>query len=230
MRHRIRAKEMETVKKFLAILLLVFYMPYSVSAEEISQRNVTLSLGRLLSCGYSIYEANKLLDKWEQGEPLTPFQIPDYDVYNSPAEENGHYGDLLLLTGTIKEYVKTGDSSTYVIGVRLVQDDGHEWMISCALYKEQNLIGGMRGVAEETVFDGFEGDIVEIYGVYTGFSEKFKLPAVDIVTYGGMYVTEEDLFISTLTATLEMQKDKIFDLGYLIGAKRSQKSNERYMP
>lgn len=217
------------MKKILALVLLVLCIPYSVIAEDLPQRNVTISFIHLISSGYSTDAANELVDKWKHGETLTPFQVPDYDTYNSPADENGHGGDLLLLTGTIKEYVKTGNSSNYVVGIRLEQEDGREWMISCAQCVEKNLIGALWGENGKTVFDDLESSTVEIYGKYMGFSEDFKLPVVDIVTYGGMYVPAEEMFISTMTAGRQMQRDGIWDLGYLIGAKRFRESTEKYI-
>lgn len=218
------------MKKMLALLLLVLCIPLSVLAEEDApQRNVSLSYGALLSKGYTSEDAKKLIEKNESGGPLTPFFVPDYEAYNSPAEENGHGGDLLLLTGTITEYVKTGNSTDYVIGIRLEQKDGNEWMISCAQCVNKNLIGGVWGGNGTTVFDGLEGTTVEVYGKYSGFSEKFKLPVVDIVAYGGLFVPEDELFIYTMTAELQMQKDRIYDLGYLIGAERSKSSTEKYI-
>lgn len=192
-------------------------------------RKVTISFAGLLARGYSMSDAEELMDKWKRGEPLTPFQVPEYDEYNSPAEDNGRGGDLLLLTGTVKEYVKTGNSSDYVIGIRLEQADGNEWMISCAQCVDKNLIGGVWDNSGNTVFDGLDGATVEIYGKYSGFSEKFKLPVVDIVAYGGLFVPDEGLFISTMTAKLLMQKDDIYALGSLIGAERYRESTEKYV-
>lgn len=218
------------MKRILALLLLVLCIPFSALGEEATpQRNVTISFIHLISSGYSMSDAEDLVAKWKRGEPLTPFQTPEYETYNSPAEDNGHGGDLLLLTGTITEYVKTGNSTDYVIGVRLEQEDGDEWMISCAQCVSKNLIGAVPDNSGATVFDDLEGTAVEIYGKYSGFSEKFKIPVVDIVAYGGLFVPEDELFIYTMTAELQMQKDCIYDLGYLIGAKRFRGSTEKYI-
>lgn len=210
------------MKKILMIFLIVLVCVAPVLAESVS-----ISYVGLLSRGYSSSAAQDLIDKWERGEPLTPFQEVEYDEYNSPAEENGHGGDLLLLKGTVKEYVKTGDSSQYLVGIRLQQEDGKEWMVSCAQYYNKTLIGTIYdGKNENTVFDGLEETKVEIYGKYLGFSEMFKLPVVDIIDYGGLLIPEESHFISTLTASIKMERDDIWDLGYLLGAKRYSKSYE----
>lgn len=211
------------MKRLFAVLLTLLMLATPVLAEE-----VTISYVGLLSRGYSTWDAQDLIDKWERGEPLTPFQEPEYDEYNSPAEDNGHGGDLLLLKGTVKEYVKTGDSSQYLIGIRLQQEDGKEWMVSCAQYIDKTLVGAVwNGEKGETVFDGLEETKVEIYGKYLGYSEKFKLPVVDIIAYGGLLVPEEKHFISTRISTTLMQRDDIWDLGYLIGAERYSESYEQ---
>ena len=205
-------------------------MGYSGETMEYGVRKaMEARKGSLLAKGYSPEEADEIVEKARRGEPLTPFQVPDYDAYNSPAEKNGHGGDLLLLSGTVKKYVKDGTSSQYVIGIRLEQEDGREWMISCAQYINRNLIGEAlkRG---DTVFDGLEGKNVEIYGKYSGFSEEYKLPVVDITRCGGLFLPDEDTFICTLTSSITMNQEGIYDLPYLIGAKKQRKSTERYRP
>lgn len=210
------------MKKLLVIMLAFLILAVPVMAEESVPDH-----GYLLAIGFSGDDAHDLIDKWERGEPLTPFQEVEYDEYNSPAEENGHGGDLLLLKGTVKEYVKTGNSSQYLVGIRLQQEDGKEWMISCAQYIDKTLVGAMwNGEKGETVFDGLEETKVEIYGKYLGYSEEFKLPVVDIIAYGGLLVPEEKHFISTRISTTLMQRDDIWDLGYLIGAKRYSESKD----
>lgn len=148
-------------------------------------------------------------------------------MYNSPAEENGLGNDKVLLFGTIKEYVKTGTKTDYIMGFCLEQEDGNKWMVSCAARSGKLLIGDDNSGKWTTVFDDLKNKAVEVYGQYLGFSEKFKLPVVDITYYGGVYDAETDCFIMTRQAEYWMQRDGIYAFEKLIGASRRRVSIEK---
>lgn len=212
-------------KRIALVLVLTAVFLFSLSAH--AEREINLSFGSLLASGYTPEAANELIAKAEKGEPLTPFHPVDYEDYNSPAEENGLGNDTVLLYGTIREYIQTGSKSEYIKGFYLEEESGNNWLISCAAKTGGILIGDDYSGKETTVFDALEGKTVEIYGTYLGFSDDYKLPVVDITNYGGLYYVEDDRFILTQHAEYWMQRDGIFDIYKLVGAKRYTKSAER---
>lgn len=206
------------------ILVICLAFMFFVPAHAEEQREIRLSKAGLIACGYTSDRADKILDALEKGEPLTPFHEASYEDYNSPADENGLDGDTLLLSGSVIEYVRTED----VIGFKLQQEDGNIWLVACAI---KNGIGRDR-TGKGTVFDNLEGEEIELYCKYIGFSEKFKLPTVDITEYGGVLRLDNLRLIQTMTAYHNMGfgHPDIPNLGVLIGAKTSQTSFERYQP
>ena len=201
-----------------------------VSNQQIEQdskpvskdRSVTVELEALLGCGYTLDAAKALVAKAERGEPLTSFHTVDYNVYNMPAEKNGLEGDTILLLGTLEDTIvkKTDKKGEYLVFYFLKQEDGNRWLVFCAAKVDGVLIGENYKKEGTTVFDGLSGKAVEIYGKYMGFSDVYKLPTVDIATYGGMYINDEDLLISTGTAKRMMASDYLYGLNFLIGTTR----------
>ena len=195
-----------------------------------------LTVARLLATGWDMDEAEQMEKAYKKGrpvipslkprryeftgKPILPFIDPIYDEYDLPTE-NGHDGDLLLIRGTIEEYIKTGDQSSYTIGVRVRQEDGCEWMVACAQKLSGKLIGAAGFSKDKTIiFEGLDGQAVEIYGEYIGYSEKFELPVLNIVDFGGMYVAEEQMWYWTTTAEIEtMTKHHLGNIQSLIGGK-----------
>lgn len=205
---------------FTLVVSLAIMLCVSTSAEN--ERQVSFNKAVLIAQGYTSSRADELLEAYEKGEPLTPFHEAEYEQYNSPAEENGLGDDTLLLYGVIKGYVQDGD----VIGFYLEQDDGNIWLVACGI---KNGIG-KDSTGKKNVFDDLEGEKIELYCKYMGFSEKYKLPTVDITGYGGALVLSDLKLIQTRTAVYNMQntRPQIYNLGRLIGAKEHYESFERF--
>lgn len=155
--------------------------------------------GKLLANGVSIEQAHNAIDRINSGESITNFHIAEYDLYNLPASENGLEGDLVRVLGTITEYVKDGSNASSVLGFKIRQEDGQEWMVSSGLMQNGKVtVGGIYGGdPKSSIFDGYEQKSVEVYGKYIGFSDVYNLPAIDITAYGGLYAEEDNIFICT---------------------------------
>lgn len=134
----------------------------------------------------------------QAGEEVHKFRRVDYDAYNMPAEKNGFKGDKILVEGSIQKYVSDGNKKNRTYGMIVEQPDGNRWLVYCAEKQNGKLCAKRMGSDPEAhVFEGYEGQEVAVYGKYMGFSEKYKLPVVDIFTYGGMLVVSENTFIRT---------------------------------
>lgn len=190
----------------------------------------SLFRGKMLANGARIDQADNAIERINAGEPITDFRIATYEVYNMPASENGLDGDLVRIMGTITEYVKDGSKSNTVLGFKILQEDGKEWIVSSGLMKNGKVtVGGVYGGdSKSSIFDGYEQKPVEIYGTYLGFSDVYNLPAVDITAYGGLYSEEDNVFVCTGKSDIDMTSDGIGLLYYFIGADRTITSTEPY--
>jgi len=210
-------------KCFVFLLILAMILTMNAIAEN--GRSVSLSHGKLLAIGYTPEAARELEEKASRGENLTPFHTVDYSEYNCPADENGLLNDKILICGTVQEYFVTDN----LYGIRLTQDDGNGWIVLYALKVDGEFVGGKVDGSGKSVFDDYDNAYVEFYGKYLGYSEKFKLPVMQVAGYGGMLVIDTNEFVLTQNSSLEMQRDSIYDLGYLLGSKKSIESTERYV-
>ena len=188
----------------------------------------------LLCHGFMPSKAEELVRRQENGEPLTDFHAAEYNKYNSPAEENGLKGDTLVLAGKITKYVHDGTKKRYSIGFQLMQSDGMEWMVLCGYNDHGDTLGisteaSMQGKTGVTVFDNLEEREVLVYCKYMGFSEKYHLPAVNIATYGGLVLMEEEpIMMMTSVAAKQMDFDGIADLPYVLGVQRENVSWDNF--
>lgn len=183
----------------------------------------------MLASGYTMSQTEEFLLKAQVGEELHPFHKADYDVYNMPAEDNGLENDTIFIDGVIQEYVAIGGKKDCVYGLIVEQKDGNRWLISCAEKIKGEFIGRRRGSdPEQHVFEGYDGRNVRIYGKYLGFSEKYKLPTINILMYGGMVLIDENVLIKTNTSNFYMDRDRLPRFDYLIGAEKCIESQERY--
>lgn len=218
-------------RAFAIFLICCIMMSPVVLAEE--EMRIHMFKGALLAKGYTPEQADEIMIKSQNGEDLTPFHTIEYDMYNSPAEENGLGHDLVRISGSISEYFQTDN----LFGIRLTQEDGNEWIVLYAIKVDGILVGtNPFGGKDATVFDGYDDRAVEIYGEYLGYSERFHLPVVQIAGYGGMLVLDDNILIITMNSRLEMESRnidgfsyKLYDLGYLIGAKKTIESTEKYV-
>lgn len=172
-----------------------------------------------LASGCSLSETTAILVAAQAGEEVHKFRRVDYDAYNMPAEKNGFKGDTILVEGVIQKYVSDGNKKNRTYGMIVEQPDGNRWLVYCAENQNGKLCARRRDSDPEAhVFEGYEEQEVAVYGKYTGFSEKYKLPVVDIFTYGGMLVVSENTFIRTVQAEYSARGgiDKL--LPKLIGA------------
>ena len=183
----------------------------------------------MIANGYTDDEAREILLQAQSGEEIHPFHFVDYDQYNSPAEENGLEGDTIRIRGVIEKYVKSGSKNDRIHGF-VVNADGDQWLILCAQEFNGTFYGKEWGSSPERhVFEGYEDCEVEIYGEYMGFSEKFKLPIIDILTYGGMMILDKNTFVMTDNAEHYMRsRGRIMDLPWLLGAEECIQSTDPY--
>lgn len=212
------------MKKWLsAILVCLLLVSNGCFADSTS--TVRLSYGKMLALGYSPSEAQEIIDKAERGESIIPFKSVDYETYID------HWYDrfeerLVAVNGSVTQYFKMDD----LFAFRISDEGNHEWIVIYALKQNGILVGSDPGGGKnQTVFDGFENIPVQVYGEYIGYSDKYHLPVLQIATYGGLYIPETTMFVHTMTANTEMQRKRLYDLGYLIGAKRYRESTEKYM-
>lgn len=183
----------------------------------------------LCACGYSNQQVETIILKAQLGEEIHPFHSVEYDSYNMPAEQNGFANDPIFVDGVVKEYVSDGGSKNCVYGLILEQENEDQWLIYCAEKIHGEFIGKQIGSKPERhVFEGYADRPVRVYGKYLGFSEKYKLPVIDIVFYGGMLLTDENTFVKTNTSEYYMNRNCVYDFDYLIGAETCYVSGERY--
>ncbi len=210
------------MKKVL-LTIICFLLVSNCLAD--SESTVTLNYGKMLALGYNPSEAQAIIDKAQRGESIIPFMHVDYETYfdnwNDRFEER-----LIAIYGSITQYFRIDD----LFAFRITDENNNEWIVIYALKQNGIFVGSNPGYEKnQTVFDGFENIPVEVYGEYIGYSDKYHLPILQIATYGGLYIPDETMFVHTMTAQTEMQRKRLHDLGYLIGAKRYLESTEKYM-
>ena len=88
----------------------------------------------------------------------------EYEKYNSAANENGYGGDKIWVKGTIKEVSVMGGDTLFCI---LYTDEGEGWLIGLD-YTE----------VDKKIYDDMIGHSVIAVGIYEGFSEVYKYPAL----------------------------------------------------
>ena len=107
---------------------------------------------------------------------------PDYEVYNCPASENGRGGDLLHISGTITKYFNVGMPCFAVS-----QSDGKDWVV-CYI---------------SDAFKNLEGQNVDVYAEYLGYSTVLGLPTVNLSSKGAMRLADGTVIQDTLAAALD---------------------------
>lgn len=200
-------------------------------AEDRGDMSAAINLyqSSMAAHGYGSDQAAEILLRAQMGEELHPFHRVEYDVYNMPAAQNGLEDDTILVDGVIREYVSDGGKKNCTYGMIVEQEDGSRWLIYCAEKINGEFVGKRWGIEpEQHVFEGYEGQNVMIYGEYLGFSDKYDLPVIDVVKYGGMVLANENILIMTMTSTQNMRRDGISDFEFIIGASSTIESSERY--
>lgn len=192
---------------------------------------ISLYQSTMIASGYSQDEARLLYLKAQAGEELHPFHKVEYDIYNCPAEENGLEDDTLLISGQIVKYINDGSKKNCEYGFVVEDSDGNQWLVYCAKKVEGYLYGLLWGSKPEYhVFADYEGKNVSVYGKYLGYSEKYSLPVLDILTFGGMLDIETNTLVSTLTANHNLKSYAgIEDFAFILGALQTIESTERYL-
>lgn len=179
-----------------------------------------------LSSGCSLPETTAILVAAQAGEEVHKFRRVDYDAYNMPAEKNGFKGNTIFVDGIVQKYVSDGNKKNRTYGMIVEQPDGNRWLVYCAEKQNGKLCAKRRDSDPEVhVFEGYEEQEVAVYGKYMGFSEKYKLPVVDIFTYGGMLVVSENTFIRTVQAEHGTRSGIDMLLPELIGAEHVVESD-----
>lgn len=191
---------------------------------------INLYESSMTAMGYDIDQIAEILLRAQVGEELHPFHRVEYDTYNMPAKQNGLEDDTILVDGVIREYIADGGKKNCSYGMIVEQEDGDRWLIYCAEKIDGTLIGKWWGKEpEQHVFEGYDERNVMIYGKYLGFSDKYNLPVIDIVKYGGMVLTDENVLIMTMTSAQNMRSyGGVHDFEFLLGASSKIESTERY--
>lgn len=211
-------EEKTTEEAAEAALDAVLHDPHRSSGEKLMAKlNYYIAIGEsvdhaadilkydMIGRGYSAYDVTEMIARAQAGEEIHDFARVNYDEYNMPAEENGFKGNKILAEGTIKEYLTDGNKKTCSYGIILEQADGNQWLIYCAEKANGKILGKLRNSdPAQHVFEGYENQEAGIYGKYLGFSEKYKLPVIDIFNYGGMFAMEENTWIQTSLAERNM--------------------------
>lgn len=182
---------------------------------------------KLLASGCTIDRANQTIENIKNGKPITKYRIADHDTFNSPAEKNGLGGTRVRAMGTVTKYVKSGSKKEAALGLILTQEDGKQWLISYGYVSGGRVVIGCTYSENkmDTIFDGYEGERVEVYGEYTGFSESFKLPVIELMFCGGMYVESSNTFVYTSNAEYHMSNDDLRNLHQFIGIDVERKTS-----
>ena len=119
--------------------------------------------------------------------------VPEYETYNSYASENGRAGDLLHIQGTISEYTSQNSAYYFVI----TQSDGKQWMVT---YGYGNYV--------LNAVEGYEGEAVDLYGEYQGFSDLVNLPALTIMLEGGIR-TPDGTFVGYVVDSVNTEAQSV---------------------
>lgn len=219
----LRSTELTSGEKLMA---RIRYQAEVKSGIDAAIATYEISLGTM---GYSNYQAKQIILKAQLGEEIHPFHDAEYDLYNMPAEKNGLENEPIFIDGTIVKYVSNGGKKNCAYGLIVEQEDGHQWLVYCAEKVNGELVGKLSGSKpEQHIFEGYSNRTVRIYGKYLGLSEEYKLPVIDIVTYGGMLLIDENALVRTNTSGYYMDRDCIYGFDYLIGAETCYVSGERY--
>lgn len=198
------------------VLARLDYYAVAYGSKEKALENIRIQYS---ASGCSSAETTAILVAAQAGEEVHKFRRVDYDSYNMPAEKNGFKGDTILVEGSIQKYVSDGKKKNRTYGMIVEQPDGNRWLVYCAEKQNGKLCAKRMGSDPEAhVFEGYEGQEVVIYGKYSGFSKKYKLPVVDIFTYGGMLIVSENTFIRTVQAEYSARSGIDMLLPELIGA------------
>lgn len=184
---------------------LMARLNYYTATGKSTDEALDLLKGLMLAWGFSSSDITEMFARAQVGEEIHDFARVNYDEYNMPAEENGYKWKTIMAEGTIKEYLADGNKKTCSYGIILEQADGNQWLIYCAEKANGKILGKLRNSdPAQHVFEGYESQEVAIYGQYLGFSEKYKLPVIDIFDYGGMLVMDSNTWIQTSLAEISM--------------------------
>ena len=124
---------------------------------------------------------------------INGYKHANFDVYNSPAEENGLGGDVVYIEGYV-ESVRDDDSNNLIIVVTTNEGDSYgSWLTTFD-----------NGVYSKELYDSLIGKEVICYGEYLGFSEKMNMPAIklDKITTG-KFVIDNSYFKNNTTTTIK---------------------------
>lgn len=101
----------------------------------------------------------------------------DYEMMNSPAEENGLGGTDVYLTGYYEE-VQTFNLNVYgnQYMATFIDDDGNEWLLSIDNSYYSKIDG----------YKKMEGHHVCFVGKYGGFSEMYQMPGIETYIFYDM--------------------------------------------
>lgn len=94
------------------------------------------------------------------------YENANYEELNSPAEKNGLDGKKVYISG------RTGEMKLIngVVFMVLTDENNHQWLLSWGLEEELQLLN----------VKYFENNNITSCGTYIGFSEKTKMPALQI--------------------------------------------------
>lgn len=187
---------------------LMAELNYLAAVKSDMETAVESMIVSFMASGYTKEQALNMVARAQAGEEIHDFARVNYDEYNTPAEENGFAGKKIMAEGIVKKYIADGNKKNCTYGMIIEQEDGNQWLIYCAEKVKGKILGKLwDSDPAKHVFEGYENQEVNIYGKYLGFSEKYKLPVIDIFTYGGMLVMNDNTWIQTYRSERNMFSD-----------------------
>lgn len=102
----------------------------------------------------------------DTNESITGFEKADFDKYNSYASENGLGGKKIYIEGIVDEKVIIDDTIAFV----LKQNSEDKWIITVGLFP----------IWSDEKIDEIMGKKIRVFGEYVGYSDKVKMPNIEL--------------------------------------------------
>lgn len=130
------------------------------------------------------------------------FENPEYKKFNSYASENGLSDAPIYIEGKVLNQTKIGDSEPPILSMVVEQEDGNRWCVS---------------IISDSKIDKIQDKNIRAFGIYSGYSDVFNLPAMLIFTDDEkmidklrIEIQEEDQYVtawSLLEYTIKLASD-----------------------
>lgn len=143
------------MERVLCLIMICLFLTGCETKEEIS-----------IEDGEKILEeANDII---RESQKIDGFEKAEYEKFNSYASENGLDGTPIYITGKIINKAAQDDE---LLSFIVEQEDRNKWVVGIPVSDNEN-----------EIIDGLINKNVRAFGTYTGFSDKFNVPCIVLVT------------------------------------------------